>query len=276
MTNVTMSAGATFTIYRPDGASFFSGSIANNTVVDLPPLTMTGTYQIVLTPTTHTGSVTLNIVTDLVGSVLTDGTPLAISLAGGQNAALSFAGVANASYSLALMSLTSNPSGASVAISFRKPDGTAFTSGWNCVSFTATSGNCDISPVPVSGTYVLALNPSGLASTTFNVQLARAVEGTITVGGSSVTYNSTIPGQNALYTFSGTSGQALTLDFSTNNIASGGLYVIRSNGTLIANREIGGVNSGSLAIPALPAMDTYTVILSVYDRNTGHVTLLLH
>src|SRR5439155_5475245 len=96
----------------------------------------------------------------------------------GQNGRYTFAGEAGQTYSVALTNMTTNPSGGQVGISFVKPDGTTFTSGYNCVAFSATAGNCDISALPVSGTYTVVVDPAGtIAAASFDAWLTKTVDG---------------------------------------------------------------------------------------------------
>src|SRR5262249_15237673 len=119
----------------------------------------------------------------------------------GQTARLSFDGTAGQK-----VSVTSSSSLTTCwTLAILKPDGTNLTSIFTCSSSTFI----DTQTLPVSGSYTVLIDPSGngTGQTTVNLYNVVDVTGTLTLGGSAVNVSITVPGQNASYTFSGTTGQ---------------------------------------------------------------------
>jgi YD repeat-containing protein len=278
-TNDTIPRG-TFFFFKPDGTALvwknnYAAAASGFLDATLPSA---GTYEaVVYVDGGSTGQVDVQLYSDAGGSVSTDGTPFPLTLSAGQNGTLTFSGTVAQGYSLSLPGLATTPSGGTVTVSFKKPDGSTFTSTYGCPGpFTASSGNCDISPLPVSGTYTVRIDPQDLVAASMNVVVSQNVAGgTLVVDGSSLTYNSSIPGQNAVYTLNGTAGQTLSLVFSSNTIPTGTLFVFRPDGTTLASRNIHSTASGTLSIPALPSTATYQIILFTDGSSVGSVTLKL-
>ncbi|MBA4286002.1 MAG: peptidase, partial [Xanthomonadaceae bacterium] len=111
---------------------------------------------------------------------------------------LVFAGQAGQRISIAITNQTASsattriysPSGSSVGDSFSSASGNAYSS-----SMT----------LPVAGEYQLVFDPAGVGSATIRV-IADAV-GTLVTNGDPATQTTTMPGQNAAFSFSGTAGQ---------------------------------------------------------------------
>ncbi|MES2353170.1 MAG: IPT/TIG domain-containing protein [Pseudomonadota bacterium] len=244
----------------------------------LPALPMDGLYTVLVTPNTASAvNATLSLSQDFSASLTVDGpaTPFSSTRAG-QNGRYTFSGQAGQGYSLALPNMVTSPAGGSVNITLLKSDGTVLNNSYYCTAFSATSGTCDISPLPANGTYTIVLDPAGIITTTFDIWLTRNVNaGVLPMNGTAVTYNTTKPGQNGYYTFSGTAGQNLSVVFSGNTIPSGTLYIWKVDGTAVASRFFNGTVSGSLDIPPLPANDNYMLMIFVDGVSTGSINLTL-
>ena len=97
-----------------------------------------------------------------------------------------------------------------VAVSVLRPDGSVLSA----PSCMEGSGYIDVITLPTTGTYTIFVNPES-ASTGALTLAVNAVpadySGSITAGGSAVTVSTLTPGQNGALTFSGTSGQRLSL-----------------------------------------------------------------
>src|SRR5438046_2720169 len=66
------------------------------------------------------------------------------------------------------------------------------------------------------------------------------VTGTITIGGSAVPVATTVPGQNASLTFSGTSGQRASINLTSGSYSSCSLYLKNPDGTTVTTGYCGG------------------------------------
>jgi YD repeat-containing protein len=272
-------ARGTLFLFNPDRSLLTWMYFSNTTSGYLDAtLSSTGTYSaVVFVDGDATGQIDVRLVGDATGVVATDGTPLPLSLAAGQNATLGFNGTAGRGYSLAMPGFSATPLGGAVSIGFKKPDGTTFTSGYGCATtVTASTANCDISPLPITGTYSLRIDPQSLVAASMNVVLSENLAGgNLIVGSPAATYQSSIPGQNANYVLNGVAGQNLSLIFSSNTIPTGTLFVFALDGSTLASRNINGTASGTLTIPSLPATGAYSIILFTDGSSTGTVTLKL-
>jgi hypothetical protein len=240
-------------------------------------LPVTGTYTIVVDVSQgRSGSYTLILSADTSGALAIDSaTPMEFTRIG-QNGRYTFTGEAGKTYSWALTNMTTTPGGGQVGITMIKPDGTTFVSGYNCVAFSPTAGNCDISALPVGGTYTIVVDPLGTIVTGFDAWLTKTVEGgELVVNGATATYSTAAPAQNARYTISGTTGQTLRLVFAGNTVPASTLYVFKPDGGVLASRGTGGIASGTLDLPTLPLTGTYTVIVFVDGRTTGSINVQL-
>ena len=127
----------------------------------------------------------------------------------GQNGLYTYSGTANQRISLDLSNVTFD----SAKVSVLKPDGTALFS-----ALTVTSLGKFVEPtkLPVSGTYKVKVDPVGISTGSMDVKLSvvpadlsgaltPAVAKTVAIG---------TPGQNAVYTYAGTSGQRIALNLT--------------------------------------------------------------
>jgi RHS repeat-associated protein len=131
----------------------------------------------------------------------------------------------------------------------------------------------DLRAPMAAGTYRVRVAPdkplTGQAIATFRPD---AVGGNLTVGGPNSTATITQPGQNALYTFDGTSGQSLTLNVA-NSPYSWLLSVRSPNGTWLINGRSVGDTTTSYVFPALTATGKYYVTAAPMSLRTGVFTL---
>jgi uncharacterized protein YhfF len=262
-------------ILKPDGTTLGSTSICGASgFIDSMTMPVTGTYTVLVDPGgTATGSVTLqlNTFSDISGTI-TIGTPLTVTTTGaGQNARYTFSGTAGQQISL---TLTNSTYTGCIALntSILKPDGTTLGSTGICGS----SGFIDSMTIPVTGTYTVFVNPGGTAtgSVTLQINTFTDISGTITPG-TPLNVTTTAAGQNARYTFSGTTGQQATLGLAnstyTGCIALAG-SILKPDGTTLNSSSICGA-SGSAGPTSLPVTGTYTVLVDPGGTGTGSVTV---
>jgi hypothetical protein len=155
-----------------------------------------------------------------------------------------------------------------------KPDGTTLGSASTCGS----TDFVDSLTLPTTGTYTVFINPSGTStgSATVLLNTFADISGTIT-SGTPITVTTTTAGQNARYTFSGTSGQQASVSMS------GSTYpgclalttsILKPDGTSLGSTSICS-SAGSLGPLTLPSTGTYTVQVDPAGTNTGSVTITL-
>jgi RHS repeat-associated protein len=141
--------------------------------------------------------------------------------------------------------------------------------------FTSSAGkDANWSSLPATGTYTIFVDPGGYTGSV-TLTLSDDLTDTISVGGSSNTVTISRAGQNERLTFSGTAGENLGLGMTSSSIASGKVYLYRSNGTQVGGTGIFVSTSGEdINWSNLPATDTYTLFVDP-STYTGSVTLTL-
>ncbi|MBZ5508022.1 MAG: IPT/TIG domain-containing protein [Acidobacteriia bacterium] len=268
-------------ILKSDGASLGSTGICNgsSSFIDSVTLPATGVYTVLVSPQgTTTGSITLllNSFTDVTGTI-TVGTPLTATTAtAGQNARYTFSGTSGQQISINLSGSTYIGCNA-VVVSVLKTDGSSLGSAGLCNSST---GFLDSVTLPDTATYTVLVNPQGttVGSITLLINDFTDISGTITIG-TPLTATTTAAGQNARFTFSGTSGQQLSMNLSGNTYIGCNAVVVnvlKSDGSFIASTGICNNSNGFMDSFTLPATDTYTVLVNPQGTTTGSVTLLLN
>jgi hypothetical protein len=261
-------------VYKPNGTlltSTYFASAAGGTF-DLGALPTTGTYTLFFSPyKTATGQVTLAVTQDDSATLTIDGSTVARSLVAGQNGRYTFSGTAGQNLGLGLSSLSTTPSGGSVLVYVYKPDGSSLSF---CNSYSGSGGECDLPVLPTTGTYTILVDPSSTNAASFTLTLSSDTTGSLTPNGSGLAFSTARVGQNARYTFSGTSGQSYTVVWSGNTFAGpyNYVYIYKPNGTQLTNTYFSSAN-GSLSLGALPTTGTYTIFFTPYATSTGQVTL---
>ncbi|MBA3241724.1 MAG: IPT/TIG domain-containing protein [Acidobacteria bacterium] len=167
----------------------------------------------------------------------------------------------------------------SSAVSILRPDG-----GVLVTQSVSTSSGQFIEPqlLPTSGTYTIITDPSGTAtgSITFNLYAVPPdVTASITSYGAPSTVTLTAPGQNAKVTFSGTSGQRISLGTTAptnrypSGAATGDFMIYKPDGTAIPGT--GSLGNFLLTVD-LPVTGTYTAFINPAAAHTGDVSLTLY
>jgi uncharacterized protein YhfF len=267
-------------ILKPDATTLGSAGICNSTSGFLDSLTLptTGTYTVLVNPQgTATGSATvlLNSFADVTGSI-TAGTPVtATTVTAGQNALYTFSGTAGQQVSVTISNSTYTGCNA-VVVSILKPDATTLGSTGIC---NGTSGFLDSLTLPTTGTYTVLVNPQGTTTGSATVLLSSFadVTGSITPG-TQIVVTTSFAGQNAKYTFSGTSGQqaSLSLTGSTYTGCNAEVHsILKPDGTTLGSSGICNSSSGSLGPLSLPVSGTYTVFINPQGATTGSVNVTL-
>jgi hypothetical protein len=270
-------------ILKPDGTQLGAAGICNGSsgFLDSQTLPSTGTYTVKVDPQgTTTGGVTLllNTFADVTGTI-TAGTPLSTSTTtAGQNARYTFSGTTGQQVSITMSGSTYTGCNA-VVVSILKPDGTQLSAAGIC---NGTSGFLDSQTLPSTGTYTVLVNPQGTTTGGITVLLNTFadVTGTIT-SGTPVSVATPTAGQNALYTFSGVTGQSASVSTTGSTYTGCNAVVIsilKPDGTNLGLSGICNNSSGSLGPLSLPSSGTYTVKVDPQGASTGSamVTLTLN
>lgn len=276
-------ASAAITLKKLDGTVVSNVTVSTTGFIDTQTLPSTGTYLIVTDPTTSsTGSVTItlyNVAADVTGSITPNGSSVTVTnTSPGQNGLHTFSGTASQRISLKLSSGSytgGSPSSAHVYI--KKPDGTDLMSS----VLVASSGFVDVQTLPSSGTYTVRTDPDNASTGSLTLSLydvTADVTGTITAGGSAVNVTTTSPGQNALHTFSGTTGQIVTLQITSGSFTGGTngshVRIKKPDGSELVDSLV--VTTGFIDQRTLPTSGTYTVMTDPLDSSIGSLTLNLY
>jgi YD repeat-containing protein len=264
----------TITVYKPDGTTLASiYDIATNVFLDTQTLPSSGTYTIVANPAgSATGNWTLtlyNVPADVVGTITPGGGPLGITITiPGQNAKPTFSGTTGQRVSLNVTAVTLGTS----YVSIYNPDGTTLV---GATTVTTSGKFIDALTLPATGTYTILEDPSGsyVGGATLTLYNVADISGTITPSGAPVTSTITTPGQNARYTFTGASGQRISL-LMTSVTMSCNVNIYKPDGTIL-NGYYNPGNGAFIDAQTLPAAGTYTILVDPFFANTGSVTLTL-
>jgi YD repeat-containing protein len=250
--------------------SNFCGISSVSDPVELPT---TGTYTIVVHPnkSPFTGSVTVtlyDIPPNLTGSITLGGPPVTVDLGVGQEAFLTFNGTAGQQVSLNLTNVTLSPS----LLFIYKPNGFTLISRTN---LPASGTFFDAFTLPTTGTYTIEIDHDTFATgqMTLNLYNVPDITGTLTVGGPAASVTIPSPGQNAKLTFSGTAGQAVTVQITGNTISPVSVTLLKPDGTSAGAGCTGCSGDFSLTTITLPVTGTYTVKIDPVGPSTGRLNV---
>jgi YD repeat-containing protein len=265
---VASSLSSRVTIVKPDGTPLIS-DWSEELTVNLPPLPATGTYTVYLDPYgASTGTMTVTLLEEVAGTITIGGAPIALTLPqAGQRARLSFSGTAGQRLNLGLTDstiLTGNgwvihPDGSTVAF----------------FGFGGGNNTLDIPPLPVTGTYVILIDPYGSYQGDVTLALSAEFTGTIIPGGSAVVVSITQTGQQARLSFSGTEGQRVSITATDVTIGESIVTVINPDGSTLGGAYIT-PSYDFVGIQTLPTTGTYAILVDPVQTYTGTATLTVY
>ncbi len=183
----------------------------------------------------------------------------------GQRARISFSGTAGQRIDLGM---THTFSGATTA--FRTAD-EATTLASQGIS---SPGELHSPLLPSTGTYLLMVKSSSAATGSVTATLSAEVTGTITIGGSSTTVAVTRAGQRARVTFTGTSGQSISLGITSATV-SGTTTLYRPDGNVHNGPTGYSTPSGGVDYAGPASTGTHELVVDPSGVGTGDVTLTL-
>ena len=152
-----------------------------------------------------------------------------------------------------------------------KPDGTTLAS----TAFASGAYFLDAVTLPSNGTYTVLVDPSStsVGSVTVTLYTFTDATGVLTIGASPTAVTLSTSGQNGSFTFSGTSGQQVTVRVTQNTITLVTVKLLKPEGTQLATSGLTASSSFNLSTQTLSATGTYTVIVDAYDIYTGSLQL---
>ena len=276
-------------IAKPNSSILFGAPVCAETgaFIDTTVLPVGGTYTILIDlANIATGSLTLNLYTvpaDYTGTITAGGSSVtATTTVPGQNGSLTFNGTTGQRISLLGTDSTygGTPFTCDVTVTILKPDTSALAPA-TCME---AGGYIDATTLPADGVYRIQIDPytSSTGSLTLTLNNVPAdYRGSITAGGSPVTVTTTVAGQNGQLTFSGTTGDRISLQ-GTNSTYGGTPFtcdvtvaILNPDDSVLAAAtcmEFGGF----IDTTSLPATGTYKIQVDPYSATTGSLTLTLY
>ena len=198
------------------------------------------------------------------------GVPVTITTsAPDEHARLRFNGQAGQRVSVKLSAVTI----AGSYLSILKPDGAALTPK---VYVGGSGGFVDTRTLPTTGTYTILVDPllgyvGSMTVTLYDVPADSG--GSVAPGGPASQVSMSTPGQDGRLTFSGQTGQRISLKLSSVTISSSYVSLLKPDGSALGSKTYVGA-SGSFAEPrTLPASGTYTILVDPQGAATGSMTV---
>jgi subtilisin family serine protease/uncharacterized protein YhfF len=293
LSGVTIGTSATasskISILNPNGTTLVAPTNfgTNGGFVDTKTLPATGQYKILVDPQgTATGSATLtlyDVPPDATASISPGGADVTVgTTVPGQNARVTFAGVAGRRISLKLTAVTIGTAASSSAkVSVLNPSGTTLASP---TLFGRNGGFVDVKTLATTGTYTIVVDPQSNAVgnatlTLYDVPADPVVP--IVAGGAPASVATTVPGQNARFTFSGVAGGRVSVKLTNVTIgisssSSAKVSVLNPNGTTLVAAAFFGTNGGFVDAKNLPTTGTYKIVIDPQSTAVGGVTATLY
>ena len=199
-----------------------------------------------------------------------------------ENAWLFFDGQAGQRVSLKLSNVTIGPSPCcSTYVTITKPDGSAL----GAVTLVGTNGGfVDTRTLPMTGRYRILVDPQATATGSMTLTLYDVppdTSATIAPSGPPVSVSTTVPGQNAVATFTGAASQRVSLALTNVTIGassccSARVSILKPDGSTLVFATPFGTSGGFVDTKTLPVSGTYTILVDPQLADTGSATLTLY
>jgi hypothetical protein len=259
---------------RPDNSVISWAYCGTSCSLSPVSLSIGGLYTIALLPVGGaTGSLTAKLDVGYVRQDVTIGGPTStITLRSpGQNGVWSFTGAAGQAVSFGFTGGTFG-SITNAKVELRRPDSSV-------ISWAYCGTSCSLSPVtlPVTGVYSVVILP-GTAIGSLTAKLdAGYVNQNVTIGGPSSTITLRSPGQNGVWSFTGTAGQAVKFEFTGGtfgSVTNAKIEVRKPDKSVLTSWNFCGTSCSSSSM-ALPVAGIYTITLIPAGIATGSMTATL-
>jgi RHS repeat-associated protein len=271
----SISQGYYVWIRNPDGSLLVGSSCCSTTWIDTISFPMAGAYTVVVDAAgTGTGSLSLtpyDVPVDATSAVTPGGSPVTLNATvPGQNITFTFTGSVGQRVSMTLAH-TGIPDG--YWFSIKNPDGT-YLYGISCCFISWV----DTMTLTQAGTYTILVDLAGadLGSATATLYDVPAdATSSITPGGSPVTLNATVPGQNITFTFTGSVGQRVSLTLSHTGIPDGYWFSIKNpDGSYLYGISCCFISWADTM--TLTQAGTYTILVDLAGPDVGSATATLY
>jgi hypothetical protein len=265
----------TVSLKSPAGSTLGSASSGSGAAfIDATALGSTGTHSVFGDPSeANTGSLTVTVYdvpADLSGTITpTTGSGSSVSPTlntPGQNAAYTFSGTTGQRVSLKVAA--GAPLG---TVSILNPNASTLAS----ASSGSVAAFIEPQTLGSTGTYTVKDDPTTYFTGTTTITLYDVPAdsaGTITIGGASVPVSLGTAGQNGTLTFSGTSGQQVTVRMTLNTMGLVTVKLLKPDSTQLTSNT-SSTASFNLVQQTLPTTGTYTIVIDPSQWNTGSITV---
>ena len=210
VTNAGATNGVQVTIYDPNQVyvtSVYCYTSNPGCSINLPALAVSGNYQVIVVPDQEYGpetvSFTMTLSHDVTGTLQLNQPAQTFNLSAlGQDGIASFSGNAGDLVTVEVVGLTTSFGNQGAAYTVHAPDGT-----WLANTGMGVVPNAvNLLPLPATGIYTVAIDPSFGASATTQIELVPGVSGALPTNGIAQTYRDNLPGQSVQLSFTGTAG----------------------------------------------------------------------
>ena len=281
-------------ILKPDGTTL-ADDYGASTADDIYQLPVTGTYTLLIDPAGNSVGNTTRILYEVpqpvTYSIVADGPPVTVTVpVYGQIAYVTFNGTAGQRVSLKMNNVKLGQSWANVVVT--DPQGNylnddyAYPEWFFDGGFLDQERLIDTMTLPSTGTYTITVYPDSGSSGKLDLQLLNVppdVTGTILPNGQPVSITTTVPGQDARLTFTGTAGQRLSLNVTEAIYPYSEISMLKPDGTFLTAVNIqtqppttGAPPSGFEDTFTLPTTGTYTIVIDGYLGFAGTTTMSLY
>lgn len=267
----------TLSLERPDGSTLGApvSSCNADAVLGSRTLDQDGTWNLVVDPQgTATGTATLEATSpsssDDIRPITINGAPLNVTLAAGENGQYTFSGTDGQLISAQVMSSTF-PGCTAYTLWLKRPDSTQLGT---TVNGCGASAFLDRQKLDMAGTWTFVFTPQGGNGGTAQLQAYSFVDetGTAILTGKVNKLALGKPGENARFTFSGTTGQGISVDIGESTIPGCPAFTLsleRPNGTAFGSTVSTCTAAAFLDQQKLDATGTWTVVVDPQGPSTG-------
>lgn len=259
------SSASTLTVYGPTGTQIGSqvscnpAALSGRCRVTLSNLA-TGTYTTILAPPSGIKFSANALASSELTGALVAGTPQSPSVSrDGQAARYTFTGTAGENPLIKVYGVTTTPSGQSLTLWIRRPDGSLITSGSASASGPAA---VSIGPLSTTGTHTVLIEPANAFTWSANVKLDAGTSASI--DGATQTLAGNYSGEALRYYFSGTAGQRVEwglsgLTYNSASANSTSMALLTPSGSAFGTTNCLTSSGCETSSASLPATGTYIV-----------------
>jgi YD repeat-containing protein len=268
-------------VYAPNGTQIVSQyCFAAPCSVDLSYLPYTGNYQLQIAPSGgSTAAFTIAVAPVAIWTLPSNGTASQITTTANQTAYLRFSGVAGQSLNVVINGLTLTPVEAfsGYAYVYILQPGIQQPGFQYCYVSSTTACTFQINKLPATGTYQVDLSPGvsdGVMS--FSAAVVPDVTGTLATNGTATSVATTVGGQAAALTFTGTAGQTLGLGIVGSTSAfSGSITIVQPDGSTLNLNDASCYGSCSISLGTLSQTGAYLVVIAPATTTTMNAMVSL-